>query len=965
MEEDAVTQSHKTPPPLEGIEAIFLLFMARKSPAADTLLPPLSALAGPRKVAPAWGEEAEPGSSSRTTLAKSLQTAEALLRHCIHPNWRRLLPLRPTEDPEDSDEEEETTGGVAHLAQVERSFLGLSRSLCVREDLRTETFQGHVRPELPQAAFSYHAVWSGAARRCATMHALLQQHHNLRLARHYSRRLKAASDFVRRLRTAERSLLLPSGRQEADSGRLLRGLCEQLRTHTAHWDALQRHMRSDPWLRPLLLLRHEVVLRMKQALSLLALQALCLSERCLEALLRHLAHTTCLSAAPLSDFFQGLEIYNQVLRDQPRQPLWAEPGCSSGLRREPRGASAFPVDRVLGILAAERGQRAARKLCQLLLGLQARARSGEAATSWEGFLEPGLLAAAPQAGEGAPSLSAELQALCHVEEEHLLWILGKLVASTGSLWHHLLRRPNQERPPGGLEESHGPGGSDSASLPAWKTVHWLDASYSEAAGGLYAQCCPLLWSATAVALAHQLEVRLPMAQFQGRTVATLGQQLGHAPFHACVPRESTEELRGLFLRLLLREVLRHWDQDFCRALGSSLTDKCVAVPPRATEASCSRTAQLLHSLSLPLAFSLQCWDAWSPLSTAGHCLLGPAGCRLVLLSLSAAASQASCYWALGKASQHLAAGSLSPFLLVTQGDLQLLKTQASRLAALATADPSREEGKGGPLVSQQEQELCQQVDSMAASLQDFAQDALRLFSSECRRMAGEIFGQTMPLGKHWRLARQADVPCSPSEYASAATQAVLGQVLQGLQPLPREVQEPTLSQVTTAFLEAWLDHILTQKVRFSLQGALQLKQDFELVRELLQSEEAGLPAETRQRLLSLRVFQQVDNAVTCLLQQPGKASLPCQTWDALHQCCAYNGTRMQDGVPSSLNSLESLEGLPAHSRAAGESQPGDLLGCSPETYLSPHQQEWLALRLHGGRRWKVPGLPCMCRAAEP
>lgn len=127
---------------------------------------------------------------------------------------------------------------------------------------------------------------------------------------------------------------------------------------------------------------------------------------------------------------------------------------------------------------------------------------------------------------------------------------------------------------------------------------------------------------------------------------------------------------------------------------------------------------------------------------------------------------------------------------------------------------------------------------------------------------------------------------------------------------------PALGQVTTAFLEAWMEHILAQKIKFrsgapacpaagqrgrdggslgltgkfllslfSLQGALQLKQDFNLVRELLHSEDYGLSPEIRQLVLSLRIFQQVDNAIACLLQQPSKTSLPLNTWDAFHKCC--------------------------------------------------------------------------------
>ncbi|XP_034990409.2 coiled-coil domain-containing protein 142 isoform X2 [Zootoca vivipara] len=956
-----------------GLNAIFLLLMSRVSQASGGILPPLSSLVGPRKVLPADGgeplEAADTASRSLTPLAKSFQKAEALLRHCVNPSLWRLLPPRTSESAYDS-EEEDSPGGLARLAQVERSFLGLSRCLCVMENPRTETFQAHVRPALPdtpRGAFTYHAARSSVARQGATLHALLQHRHRLRLSRHYTRRLKAASGFVQHLMAAERCLptLQPlAGQPNATWGRQLRGLCEELRTHATHWEGLQRRIRSDPWLRHMLLQRHEVVQHMRRSLCLLALHAVCLLDRHIEALLRSLAHALPVPAAPLSDFFQGLEIYNQVVNDPALQQAFLE---QPGLRRTASSSPAFPLERILGILAAERGKRAAQRLHPLLLRV-----GGLEPAPWGGDAKPGLLERASQAspsGEGLPSLSVELQALCHEEEEGLLVVLGELVASTDSLWHHVLNRPKQEKPLECLEPTDLPPGLDSASLPSWKSVRWLDTSFREAAAALYAQYCPLLWRAASSSLAHRLELHPPLAHFQLGAAAALARRLSHGLAQACVPQESKEELKDLVLQLLTRDVLQHWDQGFCQALGSSLTDKCLAKPAQSTEVACSRTAQLLQGLYLPLAFSLQCLDSQLTESTAGN--LVPSGLHLRLLSLSLATAHSSCYWVMSKAYQYLASWSLNQFLLVTQGDLQLLKAESSRMSTLVSTAFPEGRRKQSPLLSGQEQELSQQIHSTASSVQLFANKVLTLFSSDCKRMAAEIFSQTMPLGKHWRLALRTELPPSPSEYASAAAQSVLGQVLLGIQLLPQDAQGPALSQVTTAFLEAWMDHILAQKIKFSLQGALQLKQDFDLVRELLQSEDYGLSPQIKELVLSLRVFQQVDNAIACLLQQPPKTSLPSPTWDAFHKCCSHDGIRTQDGGPGSLNSLESLEGLPTQARAALESQAGDLLsrmqggGCSPETYLSPMQQEWLALRLHGGRRWKVPALPCMNRTSEP
>lgn len=945
-----------------GLESVLLLLMSRVGP-------------GPPPAAPG------PGSGSLSGgFAKSLQKAEALLWSCVTPSVRRLLQQHADASAYDSDEED-SPGALARLAQVEHSFLGLGRCLCVQENPRTETFRGHVKPAASDAAqgpFSYHPVYPSVAQHCATLHALLQHRHRLRLAREYSRRLKGASDFVRHL------LALLAGQQQVledwggDPGgsRQLRGLCEELRTHSSHWSGLQRKMRSDPWLRALLLQHHEAARHMQQALGLLALHAARLVERYVEVLLRSLARASPATASPaqLSDLFQGLEVYNHVLSEQALEPGTEPAALLQHRRAAGGGAQAYPVGRVLGVLAAERGRLAAHRLHRLLQ--QAHVCWDKAGVPWasdcSGSETDVGCAGAP------PGLPEELHALCREDKQLLDLVLGVLVASSDTLWHHVLKRPKQEKPPAeeGQEPPVGPAASpglSSASLPSWKSVHWRDASYSEAAEALYAQYRPLFWEAASAALAHGLE--LPsggLPHGTGWAAVRLAQELSQALSPAHVPPECVAALQRLGLHLLSQGVFQSWDQGFCRALGSGLSDKCVPGPRRAGLAH-SRTAQRLRELHPPLAFALRHLGPPPAVQPASSELLSP-GLRLELLARCLATGQAACSWLMAKAYQHLAAWSLCPFLLVAQGDLQLLKAESSSLAELVRG--AFPEGGDSPwwgqpaLSSYQEQQLCLQIHSTAASIQSFSRDVLRLFATDCKRMSAEIFGQTMPLGKHWRAGLRADLPSTPSEYASVATQSVLGQVLQGVQLLPRDSQVPTLTHVVTAFVEAWMDHILAQKIKFSLQGALQLKQDFEAVRQLVQSEACGLSPEIQQSVLALRVFQQMDNAIVCLLQQPSnKACLASATWESFRKCCSYHGSRTQDFPTGSLNSLESLDVQALRNSTALESQSSDLLGQlqgsgTPESYLPSTQQAWLALRLHGARRWKVPGLPCT-RSSEP
>ena len=61
-----------------------------------------------------------------------------------------------------------------------------------------------------------------------------------------------------------------------------------------------------------------------------------------------------------------------------------------------------------------------------------------------------------------------------------------------------------------------------------------------------------------------------------------------------------------------------------------------------------------------------------------------------------------------------------------------------------------------------------------------------------------------------------ELPSSPSEYAASAAQSVIGQVLEGVQPLPDVARIPALAEAMTAFMAAWMEHILKQKIKFRL-----------------------------------------------------------------------------------------------------------------------------------------------------
>ncbi|XP_043459700.1 coiled-coil domain-containing protein 142 isoform X5 [Prionailurus bengalensis] len=395
-------------------------------------------------------------------------------------------------------------------------------------------------------------------------------------------------------------------------------------------------------------------------------------------------------------------------------------------------------------------------------------------------------------------------------------------------------------------------------------------------------------------------------------------------------------------------------QGFCQALGSAGEDQ-------SSRPSSSHTTELLQQLFPPLLDALQQPRSGLPLCQPpgetkywgwrNRTVEDPAPLALGLCTL-----QTTLLWFLGRTQQHLAAWAPDSFLLLIQKDLPPLLHEAAALSRLASEES---------LSLEVEQQLGLEIQKLTAQIQLLPEESLSLFFQECHKQATQGFELYMPRGRYWRHHLSPELPSIPSEYAGLVVRTVLEPVLQGLQGLPPQAQAPALGQALTAILGAWLDHILRHGIRFSLQGALQLRQDFGVVRELLEEEQWGLSPELRQSLLTLNIFQRLDGALLCLFQQPlPKPEVhrrpPC--------CCICNEVQTMELPSSSLNSLENLE--PPLRPGAPPAQTAQLLstlwggGPSPEAYLVGNQQAWLALRQHQRPRWHLPFLSCLGTSPE-
>ncbi|XP_055368219.1 uncharacterized protein ccdc142 isoform X2 [Betta splendens] len=529
------------------------------------------------------------------------------------------------------------------------------------------------------------------------------------------------------------------------------------------------------------------------------------------------------------------------------------------------------------------------------------------------------------------------------------------------------------------------GGTKHCSVPS---LQWLDLGHLQICDSLLGQYYSLIQTFNSKTLWLQLHVphagnnRESIILQDSHSVSQVLLQIRHALETDLVPKNCRSLLEDFSQHLLVHAAHTQWDYEMCRGLGSALKDKCVTdvsqsiqslllLPKRDVEVAASATMECFLLLIPPLLSSLHCHQSHSRALGSVSSASSRAALQRQTMSLVLATVQLSTVWVMSKAFRFLSSWSLNKFLLITQGDVKVLKDSLEVVVRhTKSLSMSSNSGHHSALHNHSQLQLTQQLEALdraVCELQTFSSLVLKTFFSDCKRMSGEIFEQTMPSAVHWRPSHITGLPISPSEYASLAVQTVIGQVLESVAPLSDDARVQALSITTTAFMEAWMEHILKQKIKFSVQGALQLQQDFDFIRHMIQSDKYGLSADLHQQLLSLRVFQQVDAAVVCLLQQPqAKPYLQSRAWEPFTRCCPSGPNRgsINAAEGSSITNLRFMEG-----EDLSQTDASVIPSITGEPYLAPSvalgaaQQEWLNLRIqNNARHWRLPGLRCLSKS---
>ncbi|CAM9458275.1 unnamed protein product [Lampetra planeri] len=375
-------------------------------------------------------------------------------------------------------------------------------------------------------------------------------------------------------------------------------------------------------------------------------------------------------------------------------------------------------------------------------------------------------------------------------------------------------------------------------------------------------------------------------------VMALVEDLRKAGAQECLPLECQQQVRAASSHLHAWLVMRSWDAVFCQALSSASRDRCA---PCADEGACmTTTARLFHQSLLPLQSLLA--------SCHGTTLLPSANSPIARCAMEQglATLQAAFHWLSTKSFHFLASWSLEEVFLVTQGDLRVFLEASSAFLLLAKA-ASVSAGSDGR--QRDARSALTLLENTALQLQALSEETLRLFASDCKKMAQETLEQTMPLGKQWRLAKElAARPTEPNEYALVAVATVVQPVMEALAPLETHCQAEPAAQVCSALMLAWMEHIVHKKVVFSVQGGLQLKMDFQALRSYVASESCPLAPETRRRVLGLSVFRHAEEAARCLLKQPRRPPNLLERGRGQLSSLCSRGSEV-----SSYHSLESLD----------------------------------------------------------
>ncbi|XP_078717410.1 uncharacterized protein LOC144935003 isoform X1 [Lampetra fluviatilis] len=718
--------------------------------------------------------------------------------------------------------------------------------------------------EAAALAFCHHAGYAIVGAHCQRLQELSKRRARLLFSRDYVQALTSASLYVRHvsgLLSADRDLLCDL-RGRCHSGSIatsqhqlppLKSTCSELQDLCKSWSGLYQRVRSGPafgenaWTHgahlPGVAQSSTRDLRTQQrscfnrsSLPLLALQGVSCMEQLLCIRLCLLARHPDL--VPKSDICQAIVMFNKTLAE------FQTSDCAKCCIYPKIDACAFPsglavkvvsMEKVLKIVANERAVSVAHTLCSAFspdqewdvsLGKVANADDDFLAQigllpgsdvpvgSTDEGLTPGQAPPKDKLKDKTASIVCILRQLCSAEDGFMKTILAVCLSNVSLpeenavlqqetcivgqsyLSHRLSDYIEQGserclaerlRVDGETPRIPGPPAAMFSETTSW--ARWYQRRLWR---GVSSRLLGRLFLPTHACDGGAHRGLGPLGFHPYPVVMALVEDLRKAGAQECLPLECQQQVRAASSHLHAWLVMRSWDAVFCQALSSASRDRCA---PCADEGACmTTTARLFHQSLLPLQSLLA--------SCHGTTLLPSANSPIARCAMEQglATLQAAFHWLSTKSFHFLASWSLEEVFLVTQGDLRVFLEASSAFLLLAKA-ASVSAGSDGR--QRDARSALTLLENTALQLQALSEETLRLFASDCKKMAQETLEQTMPLGKQWRLAKElAARPTEPNEYALVAVATVVQPVMEALAPLETHCQaEPAAQRAGRASAE--------------------------------------------------------------------------------------------------------------------------------------------------------------------
>lgn len=196
----------------------------------------------------------------------------------------------------------------------------------------------------------------------------------------------------------------------------------------------------------------------------------------------------------------------------------------------------------------------------------------------------------------------------------------------------------------------------------------------------------------------------------------------------------------------------------------------------------------------------------------------------------------------------------------------------------------------------------------------------------CYKNAVATLDSVFPDSRYWQ--RDLIITSGPSDYIHVFIDKVLSGILLAVVEVEPDLRKNVLQSVVDRTCQAWMDHILKHKIKFSYAGARQLTRDYRELCDFI-SDHPSLEPEAVRAAFSAHALHELEGAARLLMRQPLEAP--------------ERGERLMSTTGSSRASgrLTAVRYRPVEIRlTAGAPLP-------PEVHVQ-RPQLWLALRVRQG-----------------